>query len=159
MTRRRIPGPGDSYRHLRLGSRPEELRPSGAGWGGAKTGMGHLPISMAITECHCQRRAEEIIGLLDHCQRWQPQSGPAVSVATLHRARRAKSLRHDWAKALMMAQAGQVQRKREDGPVSAAGLDQGGQLRCSSPHGCVRSRRLKRTEMKIAELRTSWKRG
>ena len=32
--------------------------------------------------------------LIDHCQRWQVQSGQAVSVATLHRARRALDWTH-----------------------------------------------------------------
>ena len=32
--------------------------------------------------------------LIDHCQRWQLQSGQAVSVATLHRARRALDWTH-----------------------------------------------------------------
>ena len=32
--------------------------------------------------------------LIDHCQRWQLQSGRAVSVATLHRARRALDWTH-----------------------------------------------------------------
>jgi transposase len=32
--------------------------------------------------------------LIDHCQRWQAQSGQAVSVATLHRARRALDWTH-----------------------------------------------------------------
>ena len=36
-----------------------------------------------------QLQAEPDGRLIDHCQRWQAHSGQAVSVATLHRARRA----------------------------------------------------------------------
>jgi hypothetical protein len=32
--------------------------------------------------------------LIDHCQRWQERTGKAVSVATLHRARRALGWTH-----------------------------------------------------------------
>jgi len=32
--------------------------------------------------------------LIDHCQRWQERTGHSVSVATLHRARRALGWRH-----------------------------------------------------------------
>jgi len=48
----------------------------------------------AQTALAAQLQADPDGRLIDHCQRWQAHSGQAVSVATLHRARRALDWTH-----------------------------------------------------------------
>jgi transposase len=48
----------------------------------------------AVAALRAQLEAEPDERLIDHCQRWQERTGQAVSVATLHRARRALGWTH-----------------------------------------------------------------
>jgi transposase len=48
----------------------------------------------AVAALQAQLQADPDGRLIDHCQRWQTRSGQAVSVATLHRARRALDWTH-----------------------------------------------------------------
>jgi transposase len=48
----------------------------------------------ALAALRAQLDAEPDGRLIDHCQRWQERTGQSVSVATLHRARRALGWTH-----------------------------------------------------------------
>ena len=48
----------------------------------------------ALGALGAQLQADPDGRLIDHCQRWQERTGQALSVATLHRARRALGWRH-----------------------------------------------------------------
>jgi transposase len=48
----------------------------------------------ALGALRAQLAADPDGRLIDHCQRWQERTGQALSVATLHRARRALGWRH-----------------------------------------------------------------
>jgi transposase len=48
----------------------------------------------AVAALRAQLEAEPDGRLIDHCQRWHQRTGQAVSVATLHRARRALGWTH-----------------------------------------------------------------
>jgi transposase len=48
----------------------------------------------AVAALRAQLEAEPDERLIDHCQRWQERTGQALSVATLHRARRALGRTH-----------------------------------------------------------------
>jgi transposase len=48
----------------------------------------------ALAALRAQLQADPDGRLIDHCQRWHHRTGQALSVATLHRARRALGWRH-----------------------------------------------------------------
>ena len=55
---------------------------------------GHFSRPEALAALAAQLQVDPDGRLIDHCQRWQARTGQAVSVATLHRARRALDWTH-----------------------------------------------------------------
>ena len=82
---------------------------------------GHFGSPEALAALQAQLQADPDDRLIDHCQRWQERSGQAVSVATLHRARRAL----DW-----------THKKRGSRPANA--------MKLSGPTGAKRTRPWRR---------------
>jgi transposase len=54
----------------------------------------HFSRPQALAALRAQLQADPDGRLIDHCQRWQERTGQWLSVATLHRARRALGWRH-----------------------------------------------------------------
>jgi transposase len=54
----------------------------------------HFSRPEALAALRAQLQADPDGRLIDHCQRWQEHTGQWLSVATLHRARRALGWRH-----------------------------------------------------------------